>query len=138
MTVLSTDFLCFYLEVGLSFARFAAVEIPDGERRPDFSRCLLSEAAFTLGAPFCPPVPHLLIFVVQILRTYYYRIPITYRRYLENVKLVKYPPASSREYSSKTKGYTYMQGMHMLSTLSGWYQRFLFSPFPAFFDGLGG
>lgn len=31
-----------------------------------------------------------------------------------------------------------MQGMHMLSALLAWYQRFLFSPFPAFFDGFGG
>lgn len=38
MTVLSADFLCFYLQVELSFARFAAVAILDGERRPDFSR----------------------------------------------------------------------------------------------------
>lgn len=39
MTVLSADFLCFYLQVGLSFARFAAVvAVLDDERRPGFSR----------------------------------------------------------------------------------------------------
>lgn len=68
-----------------------------------FPACLLSQTALTLGAPFCPPAPHLLIFVVQILPTYYYRIPITYRCYLENVKLVKYPPAAEN-IAQKQKG----------------------------------
>lgn len=91
MTVLSADFLCFYLQVGLSFARFAAVAILDGERRPDFSRMptLLSKKAFTLGAPFSPS-SHWLI-VIQLLRTITARIPITYRRYLGNVKLIESP-----------------------------------------------
>lgn len=122
MTVLSADFLCFYLQVGLSFARFAAVvAVLDDERRPGFSRMPNVTNDLHPRRAFYPELS--LAIVIQILRIITARIPITYRRYLRNVKLIEFPQRERVELKNKRvyihAGYAHaINSLGMVSTLS--------------------